>query len=134
MLTHPIAIEVVPVMDSGKQGERTLRLRRDTLEMTCTLRPLGGWPKQDPARLAAILVDLLREGWDETAEPLRVPVVRDGRLYRGFRMERVSRLDGQRWELAAVLPTALGDSFDWRELVKILDDVHASIYAGVGHE
>lgn len=121
-------------MDSGKQGERTLRLRRDTLEMTCTLRPLGGRPEQDPARLAAILVDLLREGWDETAEPLRVPVVRDGRLYRGFRMERVSRLDGQRWELAAVLPTALGDSFDWRELVKILDDVHASIYAGVGHE
>src|SRR5690606_41604334 len=76
------------------------------------------FPTRRSSDLAAILIDLLRAGWDDIAEPLRVPVVRDGRLYRGFRFERTSRLDGQRWELAAVLPAALGDSFDWKGLVR----------------
>jgi len=86
-----------------------------------------------PARLAAVLADLLRPGWDERARALAVPVIRDGVIYRGFRLERLSRVDDERWELIVVIPTRMSEAFDWQQMTRQLNRVHATVFNKAAH-
>lgn len=107
-----------------------LRLREGGHTLICSLRCSERGEKPEPVRLAAILADMLRPGWVDHAQALSVPIVRDGTLYRGFRIERKSLVAGSRWELAVLIPSAVGDEFDWSDMKARIDRFYHTIFRG----
>lgn len=132
-MRSPFTVESLPNGHPVHENWTALRLRSSGPAVTCCLRRRGVGVSMSPARLAAVLADLLRPGWDERARVLAVPVIRDGVIYRGFRLERLSRVDGERWELIVVIPTQMGEAFDWQQMTRQLNRFHATVFDRAAH-
>lgn len=88
-----------------------------------TLEDAPSVSEMDPGLVAALVADLLRSGWDQEARPLTQPVLEEGTIFRGFVLQRSSRLwkTDQEWKLTVLLPARLEEEFDWPAVREHID-------------
>lgn len=79
--------------------------------------------EMEASLVAALIADLLRDGWDEIARPITRPVLQEGRIFRGFVLRRSARLwnTDQAWKLTVLLPAKMEEAFDWSAVQNHID-------------
>ena len=76
----------------------------------------------DGLTLAAVAVDLLRNGWRKRAR-LVSPVLSGGCIHQGFTLARETTLavGAEHWTLRVLTATPIVDSLDWSAFARTLD-------------
>jgi hypothetical protein len=135
MPTSALSILAVPAPAHPASGFASFapgfRIEAQATGMVIVLRLAGAdGADLDEASAVAVLADLFRAGWQEDARSASEPVLAEGGVARGFRLERSGTLLSQpgAWVVEGLAFCPLDLPFAWSEAAWVLDRFHRTFF------